>query len=70
MVRGAFGHSVRAVAGAGLARARARCDDYSGPGKPFGGEVLTVFFGDREDRWIFSLHLPRSPGHLFSRELR
>lgn len=43
-------------------RGELRRDDYSGPGKPFGGEVPTVFFGDRDDQWVFSLDLTWSPG--------
>lgn len=36
-------------------------DDYSGPGEPFGGEVPTVFFGDRDDQWVFSIDLTWLP---------
>ena len=42
-------------------RAELRRDDYDGPGKPFGGEVPTVFFGDRDDQWVFSVDLTWSP---------
>ena len=47
-------------------RAEVRRDAYSGPGQPFGGEVPTVFFGDRKDQWIFSLDLTWSPERLYS----
>jgi len=42
-------------------RAELRRDDYSGPGEPFGGEVPTVFFGNRDDQWVFSLDMTWSP---------
>jgi len=42
-------------------RGELRRDDYSGPGRPFGGEVPTVFFGDRDDQWVFSIDLTWLP---------
>ncbi|MEW8509171.1 MAG: outer membrane beta-barrel protein [Candidatus Thiodiazotropha sp.] len=36
-------------------RPELRYDEYSGDGKPFGGQVPTVFFGEKEQQWVASL---------------
>ncbi|MCU7846222.1 MAG: porin [Candidatus Thiodiazotropha sp. (ex Monitilora ramsayi)] len=36
-------------------RPELRYDHYSGPGKPFGGRVPTVFFGEETEQWVASL---------------
>lgn len=36
-------------------RPELRYDHYSGPGKPFGGRVPTVFFGEEKEQWVASL---------------
>ena len=36
-------------------RPELRYDRYSGPGRPFGGQVPTRFFGDEETQWVASL---------------
>ncbi len=36
-------------------RPELRFDSYDGPGKPFGGKVPTVFFGDQDKQWTASV---------------
>jgi len=36
-------------------RPELRYDRYDGPGKPFGGKVPTVFFGDEDEQWTASV---------------
>ena len=36
-------------------RPELRYDHYSGPGKPFGGQVPTVYFGEEDSQWVASL---------------
>ncbi|MCU7933167.1 MAG: porin [Candidatus Thiodiazotropha sp. (ex Codakia rugifera)] len=36
-------------------RPELRYDQYSGPGKPYGGRLPTVFFGEEQEQWVASL---------------
>ena len=36
-------------------RPEVRFDQYSGPGQPFGGRLPTVFAGDQDEQWLFSV---------------
>ncbi|MES9818156.1 MAG: hypothetical protein ABW155_16045 [Candidatus Thiodiazotropha sp.] len=36
-------------------RPELRYDQYSGSGKPFAGQVPTIFFGEEEQQWVASL---------------